>query len=98
LNILIVSHQFYPLNSPRAFRWKSIYDDLKNKGHTVKIITGTFQEKSNDDIFFIGNQKSKTFINNVRTRSNQVDSNKMFINFIYLILKKVYRLFYKTFA
>lgn len=98
MNILIVSHQFYPLNSPRAFRWKSIYDDLKNKGHTVKIITGTFQEKSNDDIFFIGNQKSKTFINNVRTRSNQVDSNKMFINFIYLILKKVYRLFYKTFA
>ena len=68
MNILIVSHQFYPLNSPRAFRWKSIYDDLKNKGHTVKIITGTFQEKSNDDIFFIGNQKSKTFINNVRTR------------------------------
>ena len=86
MNILIVSHQFYPLNSPRAFRWKSIYDDLKNKGHTVKVITGTFQEKSNDDIFFIGNQKSKTFINNVRTRSNQVDSNKMFINFIYLIL------------
>ena len=31
MNILIVSHQFYPLNSPRAFRWKSIYDDLKNQ-------------------------------------------------------------------
>ena len=82
MNILIVSHQFYPLNSPRAFRWKSIYDDLKNKGHTVKIITGTFQEKENDDIFFLEIKKSKTFINNFRTRSNQVDSNKMFINFI----------------
>ena len=62
MNILIVSHQFYPLNSPRAFRWKSIYDDLKNKGHTVKLITGIFKKKENIDFFFLENKNLKPFI------------------------------------
>ena len=52
--ILVISHQYLPLTSPRTTRWKLLTDQLISEGHEVKILTATSQlnqEKNNNVIF-----------------------------------------------
>ena len=56
-NILIVTHQFVPHQSPRTTRWKLIYDELEKKGFNIRVITGTRQDNSDSNIKYIGNKK-----------------------------------------
>ena len=44
--ILIVSHQFLPLSSPRTTRWKQIVDELVERGNEVTILSGTAPDNS----------------------------------------------------
>jgi hypothetical protein len=49
-NILIVTHQFVPHQSPRTTRWKLIYDELVKKGFNIRVITGTRQDGTDSNI------------------------------------------------
>lgn len=95
--ILIVSHQYLPHQSPRTARWKMIYDELINSGHSVKVLTGSKQDKNNINIKYIGNTRASSVVGNLRKQSN-TDQGSVIKNFIFRALKKVYRFFYKVFA
>ena len=97
MKILIVTHQFLPHQSPRTTRWKLIYDELINKGYEVKVLTGTPQEKKNENIIYVGNQRASKLLKNLRDQSNLVQISKI-KNTLFNLLKKFYRVFYKTFA
>ncbi len=95
--ILIVTHQFIPHQSPRTTRWKLLYDELIESGYDVTVITGTSQLIENPNIKYIGNKKASGIVKNLRTQSNiKQDSN--YKNYLYKLLKKIYRFFYKFFA
>ena len=55
-NILIVTHQFIPHQSPRTTRWKLLYDELIKSGFNVTVVTGTLQTNSDSNIRYIGNR------------------------------------------
>ena len=97
MKILIVSHQFLPHQSPRTTRWKLIYDELLIEGYEVYVITGTPQEKNNENVLYIGNKRASKLVKNLRDKSNIVQISK-FKNVLFNLLKKIYRFFYKTFA
>jgi hypothetical protein len=96
--ILIVSHQYLPLTSPRTTRWKLLTDQLISEGYEVKILTATSQlkEDKNNNAIFLGNNKTSNLLNNLRKESNKENSiiKKNLLN----LLKKIYRFFFKTFA
>lgn len=95
--ILIVTHQFIPHQSPRTTRWKLLYDELIESGYDVTVITGTLQLSEDPNIKYIGNKKASGIVKNLRTQSNiKQDSN--YKNYLYKLLKKIYRFFYKFFA
>ena len=95
--ILIVTHQFIPHQSPRTTRWKLLYDELIESGYDVTVITGTSQLSEDPNIKYIGNKKASGIVKNLRTQSNiKQDSN--YKNYLYKLLKKIYRFFYKFFA
>ena len=96
--ILIVSHQYLPLTSPRTTRWKLLTDQLISEGNEVKILTATSQlnQDKNNNVIFLGNNKTSNLLNNLRKESNKENSiiKKNLLN----LLKKIYRFFFKTFA
>ena len=96
--ILIVSHQFLPLSSPRTTRWKQIVDELVERGNEVTILSGTAPDNSleNYRVLFFGNKIITTTISNARNASNQ-KSNNYFKNLILNIAKVIYRLVFKLF-
>ena len=49
-NILIVTHQFIPHQSPRTTRWKLLYDELIKSDFNVTVVTGTLQTNSDSNI------------------------------------------------
>lgn len=97
--ILIVSHQFLPLSSPRTTRWKQIVDELVERGNEVTILSGTAPDNSlkNYRVLFFGNKIITTTISNARNASNQ-KSNNYFKNLILNIAKVMYRLVFKLFS
>ena len=96
-NILIVTHQFIPHQSPRTTRWKLLYDELIKSGFSVRVVTGTLQNNSDPNIRYIGNRKASGIVKNLRLKSN-IDQDSSYKNYIYKLLKKIYRFFYKFFA
>ena len=69
-NILIVTHQFVPHQSPRTTRWKLLYDELIESGFNVTVLTGTLQTNEDSNIKYIGNRKASGIVKNLRTQSN----------------------------
>lgn len=96
-NILIVTHQFIPHQSPRTTRWKLLYDELIKSGFKVTVVTGTFQTNSDSNIRYIGNRKASGIVKNLRSKSN-IEQDSSYKNYLYKLLKKIYRFFYKFFA
>ena len=96
-NILIVTHQFVPHQSPRTTRWKLIYDELVNEGFNVKVVTGTRQEGLDSRIEYIGNKTASGVVSNLRKQSNK-DHDSFYKNLALKFLKKLYRFFYKFIA
>ena len=96
-NILIVTHQFIPHQSPRTTRWKLLYDELIKSGFKVTVVTGTFQTNSDSNIRYIGNRKASRIVKNLRSKSN-IEQDSSYKNYLYKLLKKIYRFFYKFFA
>jgi hypothetical protein len=96
--ILVVSHQYLPLTSPRTTRWKLLTDQLISEGYEVKILTATSQlsDDKNNNAIFLGNNKTSNLIIKLRKESNKENSiiKKNLLN----LLKKIYRFFFKTFA
>lgn len=45
MNILIISHSFYPSSEPRANRWTEIAKNFQKNGHQVKVITSSSSSK-----------------------------------------------------
>ena len=70
-NILIVTHQFVPHQSPRTTRWKLIYDELVKEGFNVKVVTGTRQDGLDSRIDYIGNKTASGVVSNLRKQSNK---------------------------
>ena len=64
-NILIVTHQFVPHQSPRTTRWKLIYDELVKKGFNIRVITGTRQDGTDSNIQYIGNKTASVYQNEI---------------------------------
>lgn len=69
-NILIVSHYFYPTNTPRAFRATELADELKRRGHHVSVLIGetdTFVENYSE------HEKGKldTMVVSVKDKANK---------------------------
>ena len=96
-NILIVTHQFVPHQSPRTTRWKLIYDELVKEGFNVKVVTGTRQDGLDSRIDYIGNKTASGVVSNLRKQSNK-DQGSFYKNLALKFLKKLYRFFYKFFA
>ena len=96
-NILIVTHQFIPHQSPRTTRWKLLYDELIKSGFKVTVVTGTLQTNSDSNIRYIGNRKASRIVKNLRSKSN-IEQDSSYKNYLYKLLKKIYRFFYKFFA
>ena len=96
-NILIVTHQFIPHQSPRTTRWKLLYDELIKSGFNVTVVTGTLQTKSDSNIRYNGNRKASGIVKNLRSKSN-IEQDSSYKNYLYKLLKKIYRFFYKFFA
>jgi len=96
--ILVVSHQYLPLTSPRTTRWKLLTDQLILEGHEVKILTATSQlnQENNNNVIFLGNNKTSNLINNLRNESNK--ENSFIKKNLLILLKKIYRFFFKTFS
>ncbi len=95
--ILIVTHQFIPHQSPRTTRWKLLYDELIESGYDVTVITGTLQLSEDPNIKYIGNKKASGIVKNLRIQSN-IKQDSSYKNYLYKLLKKIYRFFYKFFA
>ena len=95
--ILIVTHQFIPHQSPRTTRWKLLYDELIESGYDVTVITGTLQLSEDPNIKYIGNKKASGIVKNLRIQSN-IKQDSSYKNYLYKIIKKIYRFFYKFFA
>ena len=98
--ILIVTHQFLPHVSPRTTRWEMIIDDLIERGNQVTVLTGTPPDESvkNYEVLYFGNKKISSTISSIRKDANNNDQNTAIKNFVYNLLKKVYRFLFKTFA
>ena len=96
-NILIVTHQFVPHQSPRTTRWKLIYDELVKQGFNIRVITGTRQDGSDSNIQYIGNKTASGVVSSLRKQSN-TDQGSFYKNLALKFLKKIYRFFYKFFA
>ena len=96
-NILIVTHQFVPHQSPRTTRWKLIYDELVKKGFNIRVITGTRQDGTDSNIQYIGNKTASGVVSSLRKQSN-TDQGSFYKNQALKFLKKIYRFFYKFFA
>ena len=96
-NILIVTHQFIPHQSPRTTRWKLLYDELIKSGFNVTVVTGTLQTNSDPNIRYVGNRKASGIVKNLRAKSN-IAQDSSYKNYLYKLLKKIYRFFYKFFA
>jgi glycosyltransferase involved in cell wall biosynthesis len=45
MNILIISHSFYPSSEPRANRWTEIAKNFQKNGHQIKVITSSSSRK-----------------------------------------------------
>jgi hypothetical protein len=45
MNILIISHSFFPSSEPRANRWTEIVKNFQKNGHHVKVITSSSSKK-----------------------------------------------------
>ena len=95
--ILIVTHQFIPHQSPRTTRWKLLYDELIKSGYDVTVVTGTSQLNEDPNIKYIGNKKASGIVKNLRTQSN-IEQDSSYKNYLFKLLKKIYRFFYKFFA
>ena len=95
--ILIVTHQFIPHQSPRTTRWKLLYDELIESGYDVTVVTGTSQLSEDPNIKYIGNKKASGIVKNLRIQSN-IKQDSSYKNYLYKLLKKIYRFFYKFFA
>ena len=95
--ILIVTHQFIPHQSPRTTRWKLLYDELIESGCDVTVITGTSQLSEDPNIKYVGNKKASGIVKNLRIQSN-IKQDSHYKNYLYKLLKKIYRFFYKFFA
>ena len=95
--ILIVTHQFIPHQSPRTTRWKLLYDELIESGYDVTVITGTSQLSEDPNIKYVGNKKASGIVKNLRIQSN-IKQDSSYKNYLYKLLKKIYRFFYKFFA
>ena len=95
--ILIVTHQFIPHQSPRTTRWKLLYDELIESGYDVTVITGTSQLSEDPNIKYVGNKKASGIVKNLRIQSN-IKQDSRYKNYLYKLLKKIYRFFYKFFA
>lgn len=96
-SILIVTHQFIPHQSPRTTRWKLLYDELIKSDFNVTVVTGTLQTNSDSNIRYIGNRKASGIVKNLRSKSN-IEQDSSYKNYLYKLLKKIYRFFYKFFA
>tara|TARA_B100000609_G_scaffold17340_1_gene12618 strand:- start:4081 stop:5304 length:1224 start_codon:yes stop_codon:yes gene_type:complete len=97
--ILIVTHQFLPFVSPRTTRWNLLIDELIKKGNRVTVLSGTNPEniEKNYEILYFGNKQISSNISKVRLNS-QDSSNNILKKTIYSLLKKIYRLLFKTFS
>jgi len=99
--ILLVTHQFTPHVSPRTTRWSILCEELVERGYKVNVITGTRQNKeikNNYRVIYFGSNKLGSVVDSVRKASNNTDGNNPAKKLIFYFLKRVYRLFYRTFA
>ena len=98
-NILVVSHQFLPHISPRTTRWNLLIEELINQGNQVTVLTGTnpkdISKKYN--ILYFGNKDLSSAVNTLRIDSKNVNNSFLKKN-LYKILKKVYRIIFKSIA
>ena len=51
MKILIVIPRFYPLETPRAYRWSTLAIRLAQLGHEVHVFTGTIPESPQEEIW-----------------------------------------------
>lgn len=99
--ILLVTHQFTPQVSPRTTRWSILCKELVKRGYDVTVITGTRQEENSIDgyrVRYIGSDKLGSIIDSTRRASNNVKGNNLFQKILFYILKRLYRILYRTFA
>ena len=99
--ILLVTHQFTPHVSPRTTRWSILCEELVERGYKVNVITGTRQNKeikNNYRVIYFGSNKLGRIVESARKASNNTDGSNPAKRLIFYFLKRVYRLFYRTFA
>jgi glycosyltransferase involved in cell wall biosynthesis len=101
-NILIISYDFTPINSPNTYRWKEIAEFLTRNGHNVYVLTCKSKNRSNiETINAVNIIRSGYFtFNNLRNLNNKNHTSynndkKSFFKFILhtihnLTWKKIY--------
>jgi len=99
--ILLVSHQFTPLVSPRTTRWAILCEELAERGYDVTVVTGTKQGKQSSNkykVIYFGSKRVGSLIEKTRRASSTSEKNNLVKKCFFYILKKIYRLFYRTLA
>ena len=99
--ILIVTHQFTPHVSPRTTRWSILCEELSNRGYEVHVITGTRQNQNRNKEYkveYFGSDRLGTLIESTRKASNDLEENNKIKEIFFFIVKKFYRLIYRSFA
>ena len=78
-NILIVSHSFYPQNSPRSFRTTELAKELSRQGHKVTVITHknnkehiSFEKDNGIRIKDLGKQKFKDINFSIKNKNSNL--------------------------
>ena len=99
--ILVVTHQFTPHVSPRTTRWSILCEELSNRGYEVHVITGTRQNQNKNKgykVEYFGSDRLGTLIESTRKASNDLEENNIIKEIFFFIVKKFYRLVYRSFA
>ena len=50
MHILIISYAYFPVLSPRAFRWTAIAEELAQRGHKVEVVCASSKNQPRDEL------------------------------------------------
>jgi len=50
MHILIISYAYFPVLSPRAFRWTAIAEELAHRGHKVEVVCASSTDQPREEI------------------------------------------------
>jgi hypothetical protein len=74
MNILIISHSYFPALTPRAIRWSNLHEEFLLQGHNVQVVSsklGSLQASNNKDVFYVGSSLRSYFkTDRIDTHSN----------------------------